>query len=218
MSINPITASEIKIQKKSSKNSSFGAKQTFSEKISAHKDKLPYVGAGVALAIIAGVYCLKGKSSVAKDFRKELGLNNPEYLQRIKDVKARCKGEFNKILSDNTFFGEIKLDNMDRAAEFRALDKTRPDYLHEAANMAEEAYKAAYLKAAPQEGKNILDRIAFRIENESKTLPNLYAKLPREEALERINVFATSAYEAQPQKGMSVETLFNKIVDFMGQV
>lgn len=218
MSINPITASEIRIQKKSSNAQAFGAKQTISEKLSVHKDKLPYVAAGVALAAIAGIYCLRGKASAVKDFRKELGLNNPERLQKIKDVKARCKGEFNKILSDNTVFGEIKLDNMDRAAEFRALDKTRPDYLHEAANMAEEAYKAAYLKAAPQEGKNILDRIAYRIENESKTLPNLYAKLPREDALERINVFTQSAYDSQPQKGMKVETLFNKIVEFMEQV
>ena len=216
MSINPITASEIKIYKKGSSSASFGANQTFAEKIKANKDKLPYVAAGIALATIAGVYCVKNRTAV-KDFRKELGLNNPQYLQKIKDVKARCKGEFNKILSDNTIFGEIKLDNMDRAAEFRALDKARPDYLHEAANMAEEAYKAAYLKAAPQNGKNILDRIAYRIENESKTLPNLYAKLPREEALERINVFTQSAYEAQPKKGMAVETLFNKIVEFMGQ-
>lgn len=217
MSINPITASEIRIQKKVSNTVSFGSTQTFFEKIKEHKDKLPYVAAGVALATIAGVYCLKGRASSTKDFRKELGLNNPEFLQKIKDVKARCKGEFNKILSDNTVFGEIKLDNMDRAAEFRALDKARPDYLHEAANMAEEAYKSAYLKAELQEGKNILDRIAYRIENESKTLPNLYAKLPREEALERINVFTQSAYEAQPKKGMTVETLFNKIVGFMEQ-
>lgn len=217
MSINPITASQIKINKTTSNSATFGANQTFSEKIKAHRDKLPYVAAGVALATIAGVYCLKGRTSATKDFRKDLGLNNPELLQKIKDVKARCKGEFNKILSDNTIFGEIKLDNMDRAAEFRALDKARPDYLHEAANMAEEAYKSAYLKALPQEGKNILDRIAYRIENESKTLPNLYAKLPREEALERINVFTQSAYDSQPKKGMAVETLFNKIVEFMEQ-
>ena len=217
MSINPITASEIKLQRKQANAVSFSSNQTFTEKLSAHKEKLPYVAAGVALAAIAGIYCLKNRT-LPRDFRKDLGLNKPEYLQKIKDVKARCKGEFNKILSDNTFCGEIKLDNMDRAAEFRALDRTRPDYLHEAANMAEEAYKAAYLKATPQEGKNILDRIFYRIEHESKTLPNLYAKLPREEALERINVFTQSAYESQPQKGMSVEALFNKIVEFMGQV
>ena len=149
--------------------------------------------------------------------KNNVKLNDPQRLQKISDIKNRCNEEFKKILNDNTIFGEIKLDKMDKAAEFRALDKARPDFLEEAANMAEEAYKAAYQKAAPQEGKNILDRIAFRIENESKTLPDIYAQMRREDALERINVFTKSAHALDPKPGMQPETLFNKIVEFMDQ-
>lgn len=171
------------------------------------KSKLPYVAAGVAIAAIAGAYV----------FRNKLSFGNEAILKKISEVKSRCAEEFERILNspENTVFGEIRLNNMDKAAEFRALDKTRPDYLHEAANMAEEAYKKAYQRAKPEEGKNILDKIFFRINAESKTLPNIYAQMPKEEACTRIKVFAQSASELDKNAGMSVDNFTRKIIAFM---
>lgn len=171
------------------------------------KSKLPYVAAVVAIAAIAGAYVFKNKFS----------FKNEAILKKISEVKSRCAEEFERILNspENSAFGEIRLNNMDKAAEFRALDKTRPDYLHEAANMAEEAYKKAYQRSKPEEGKNILDKIFFRIDNESKTLPNIYAQMPKEEACTRINVFAKSAREMDDKAGMSVEEFTRRIIKFM---
>lgn len=172
-----------------------------------NKSKLPYVAAGVAIAAIAGACVFKSKFS----------FKNEAILKKISEVKSRCAEEFERILNspENSAFGEIKLNNMDKAAEFRALDKTRPDYLHEAANMAEEAYKKAYQRSKPEEGKNILDKIFFRIDKESKTLPNIYAQMPKEEACTRINVFAKSAREMDDKAGMSVEEFTRRIIKFM---
>ena len=61
----------------------------------------------------------------------------------------------------------------------------------------------------------LLDKIANRLDKESKALPNIYAKMPREEALERINIFTKSAFDLQPKQGMSPSALYDKIVEFM---
>lgn len=221
MPVNRITASNT-FHKSSSRKVSFSStpqKNTTNSQSQAKNGKMPYIAAGIAIAALAGAVVFRNQLGFGASAQKiPHSLNNPQRLQKIQDIKSRCEKEFKKILDDNTIFGEIKLDKMDEAARFRALDKARPDYLHEAANMAEEAYKTAYQKAIPQEGKNILDRISFRIVNESKTLPEIYAQLPREEALERINVFTKSAYALDSKSGMQPKTLFNTIVEYMEQV
>ena len=194
------------------------------------------MAAGVALAAIAGVYFLKKPTkapetikTIAQEVKKEapeittkienfaakFESKNPQMLKHIKDTRTRNMGEYKTILRENTYDGMINLDNMDKAAEFRALDVKRDNYLHEAANFVEESYKEAYQKAKPEEGKNILDMIYNRIDKESKTIPNIYAQMPIEEALERINIFTKSAYDINPKPGMSPAVLFDKIVEFM---
>lgn len=187
----------------------------------SHKSKkLPYVAAGVAIAALASAYVLRGKLGFgnAKKIVNGIELNDPARLKKFAEIKSRCAEEFKRILDSNTIFNEIKLDKMDQAAKFRALDKKRPDYLHEAANMAEEAYKAAYQKAKPESGKNILDKICFRITNESMALPEIYAQMPKEEAYERINMFTKSAGALDVREGMLPGQLFDKIVEMMEKV
>jgi hypothetical protein len=183
------------------------------------KEQYKKIGIGVGAVAIAllSFFAFKGKKG-AKQITTELKQNSNKIGQKISEVKERCKEEFNKILKENTIFGEIKLDKMDEAAKMRAADTKRADYLHEAANMAEEAYIEAYKKAKPQEGKNLLDRIFYRIDKESKLIPSIYAKMPKEEAQVRLQTFATKAYEADKKSGMSVTTLVNKINEFINNL
>lgn len=248
MSIQRISASNCSSFKtNSTTNFSATQSNTATQKGILSKEKLPYVAAGIALATLAGVYILKRKPATTKEIIKKteeivqkveqevkqetpkiiekpiempakFESTNLEMVKHIKESRTRCRGEYRSILLENTHDGIISLDNMDKAAEFRALDKTRPNYLHEAANMLEESYKEAYQKAEKVDGQNLLDKIANRFEKESKALPNIYAKMPKEEALERINIFTKSAFDLQPKQGMSPATLFDKIVEFMEQV
>lgn len=175
------------------------------------KRKTAYVTAGVALAALAGVYLVKTKPGTLKNLFSGSDSKKQLIFKKITEIKNRSENEFNRILNENNIFGEIKLDNIDKAAELRAVDKNRQDYLHEAANMAEEAYKIAYQKAKPESGKNILDKIFFRIDKESKTLTDIYKKMPRDEAVARIEYFAKSAFMLDRKKGMTVNEFSKKL-------
>ena len=160
----------------------------------------------------------KETSKIAEEFQNikpDFVSKDPEMAKYIKDTTTRCTGEYRAILRENTYDGMINLDNMDKAAEMRSLDKTRKNHLHEAANMLEESYKEAYQKAQDVDGQNMLDKIYYRLDKESKVLPNIYSKMDKDVALERINLFTQAAFNLKPQKGMTSAELFNKIVEFM---
>ena len=157
------------------------------------------------------MYLVKTKPGTLKNLFSGSNSKKQLIFKKITEIKNRSENEFNRILNENNIFGEIKLDNIDKAAELRAVDKNRQDYLHEAANMAEEAYKIAYQKAKPESGKNILDKIFFRIDKESKTLTDIYKKMPRDEAVARIEYFAKSAFMLDRKKGMTVNEFSKKL-------
>lgn len=174
-------------------------------KTTISENKTPIVVGAIALAAIgAGIYANRGKL-----FGKVSGAlvsESKSILDKINRVKASCINEANKVIADNTVFGEIKLPVIDKAAGMRSADKTQPERFHQAATWIEEAYKQAYSKAKDlRDGNNMLNYIYNRVNKENTALAQMYAQMPEAEASVRMTQFAKDVTKMDKHSGMTVE-------------
>ena len=174
-------------------------------KTTISENKTPIVVGAIALAAIgAGIYANRGKL-----FGKVSGAlvsESKSILDKINRIKANCINEANKVIADNTVFGEIKLPVIDKAAGMRSADKTQPERFHQAATWIEEAYKQAYSKAKDlRDGNNMLNYIYNRVNKENTALAQMYAQMPEAEASVRMTQFAKDVTKMDKHSGMTVE-------------
>ena len=201
----------------SASNTSFSSNLVTSE-----NNKLPYVAAGIAVLAIGG-YLLHRNYPQVKKFVKELAdkFINPEnknILNKIKKVKNDSFPEINRIIQENSSGDIIRLEGMDAAALMRAKDKTRPNYLYEAADMIEESYKMAYDRSKPQQGLNIFDKIMNRLKNESDALVQVYSEMPDKDSTLRLSLFSkdlASLSSAKKEQGMSKSKFVNDVLEMI---
>ena len=206
--------------KNSTENTSFS-----SNLVTSKNNKLPYAAGGVLFLAVAAYAIHKNFAGVKKYmkniFQSTLSEDAKTALAKIKQVKNEQFSEVSRIINENSSNNIVRLDGMDAAALMRAADKTRPEHLHEAANMLEESYKIAYEKSKPEAGKNLFDKIFFRIDKESKAIVDIYAKMPKTDASVRLNSFAKEVEEINKTRklsgaaGMKKQTFINKITQLV---
>lgn len=202
--------------KSKSKNISMGEAPTV--KAGKKSSKLPYIAGGVILAGLGALYVVSHKAVPKNIFvHNGIKLGDKAVTQKINNVRWMNVDEVEKIIQENTGFGMLDLNKMDAAGLMRAKDLTRPDYLHEAANIIEESYKVAYQKAMPVEGENMLNKICNRFNTESKALIEVYVQMPYKEALERARCFGEDVFAIEKKAGMSAKEYFNKVAAFIDE-
>ena len=189
----------------SASNTSFSSNLVTSE-----NNKLPYYAAGIAVLAIGGYLLHKNYPQVkkfVKDFaNKHINPENKAILNKIKQVKNDSFQEISRIIGENSSGDIIRLEGMDAAALLRAKDKTRPNHMYEAADMLEESYKMAYDRSKHQQGKNIFDKILYRLKNESDALVKVYSEMPEKDSTLRLSLFSkdlASLNSAKKEQGMS---------------
>lgn len=129
--------------------------------------------------------------------------------ETIKNARYRKAGEVERIINENTASNMINLDKIDSAATLIASDKTRKAPFHEAAELLESAYKKAYEKSPNETGKNMLDKILNRIQNENNSLAKIYKQMDELDSKLRIDDMGKTVSvmaKAKGETGMSCES------------
>ena len=174
-------------------------------KTTISENKTPIIVGAIALAALGtGIYANKNKL-----FGKVSGTlvsDTKKIIDKINKIKASSINEANKVIADNTVFGEIKLPVIDKAAGMRSADKNQPERFHQAATWIEEAYKQAYSKAKGlRDGNNMLNYIYNRVNKENSALAQMYVQMPAAEANVRMTQFAKDVAAMDKHSGMTVE-------------
>lgn len=218
-SVNNVTFSKMQISSNSKNNSKkiSSGNNSPNQPDLKPKSKKPYILAGgaVALALLGSVlYATKHKKAFVYKGQK---LNDKVILDKIVETRYQNAEEVTKIINENTASGMLDLNKMDEAAILRSKDFSKPDNLHEAANIIEESYKVAYKPAEDAVGPNMLDKIYNRFVTESKALIEIYVKMPYKEALERAKCFGDDAFNMDKRAGLTSNDFFNKLAGFIDE-
>lgn len=212
-SVKNVTFSKMQISsnlKNNSKKISSGDNSQYQPDLKP-KSKMSHIvtGGAVALALLGGVlYAVKHKKAFIYNGQK---LNDKVILDKIVETRWKNADEVSKIIKENTASGMLDLNRMDEAAIMRSKDFSRPDNLHEAANIIEESYKVAYKPAKDAVGPNMLEKIHNRLVTESKALIDVYLAMPYKQALERAKCFGEDAFKMDKRAGLTSNDFFNKL-------
>lgn len=133
-----------------------------------------------------------GNGAVNVESLKQAALMKQEALKPVIEFNQLYEGEVVRIVGENNFGGFINLQNIEKAAKEFSVDKNRPDNIKQAANLLEYGYRRAYLQSHPNKSAEGLENIINRVSKESDDLFALYAKMPKEEVLNRVTVWADS--------------------------
>lgn len=179
---------------------------------SQQKSKTPIVVGSIALAALCaagGVYAHKqGLFKAGKGVESKAAA---EIKEKINSIKTKFQDELDKLLKDTQ---NCDLKDVDRIAGDYSGDIGRgEDRFHFAATFLEDSYINAYSKAKLENGKNMFNWIANRIEKESDSIPLMYAQMDRKEANVRLSQFAKAISVTDDHTGMTMEgfiKLFNE--------
>lgn len=163
----------------------------------------PIVVGAVALAALGtGIYAHKTGKLGEVFSSKAQKLN-----KKINDVIHKSMSKANEVIAENTApNGMVNLPAIDAAAGLRSIDITKAERLHQAATWLEEAYKNAYSRAQLSDGKNMFNYIHEYIKSGRTALPEIYTKMPAEEANIRIQKFADDIKKMDSHNGMTSES------------
>ncbi len=124
------------------------------------------------------------------------------------------KGEARRIIEENTANGFVNLKVLEKVGRDFAADKNRADNLKQAANLLEESYASAYRQAHPDHTIEGIEKVYKRITEESHDLFDVYAQMPKEDALQRIRVYSMNrlGHEGYHSTGMQPEDFMKKTI------
>ncbi|MBS4760367.1 MAG: hypothetical protein KHX03_06685 [Clostridium sp.] len=122
--------------------------------------------------------------------------------------------EARRIIGENTANGFVDLKVLEKVGRDFAADKNRADNLKQAANLLEESYASAYRQAHPDHTIEGIEKVYKRITEESHELFDVYAQMPKEDALQRIRIYSMNrlGHKGYNSTGMLPEDFMKKTI------